>query len=248
MIQSRHRVTDRLKAALHARGIDTGYPADAMLLPTDCTFEAPCGLKWMDIHGRIAMGCFSYAVSGYFNNVTIGRYVSIGEEVQMGRGDHSIRWLSTAPIFYVSEPIVDVGNDFNGAGEYHHFRPDLAGAQGFVQGNTIVIENDVWIGHRAYVRPGVTIQTGAIIGANTVVTRDVPPYAVVVGNPGRVVRYRFDEALIARLLKSRWWTLAPWQLDGIDVSRPELSIDALERRVAGTPPFEPTIVRLADLV
>ena len=243
----RYVITEALKNALHARGVDTALPPGATLLPGDSVFEGPCGLKWMDVHGRIAMGCFSYGVSGYFNNVTMGRYVSIGEDVQMGRGDHSIAWLSTGPSFYEQQKFLEVGTDFNGAPEFHAFRPDTSGCRGFVAGSTIVIENDVWIGHRAYVRPGVRIGTGAIIGAYAVVTRDVPPYAVVVGNPGRVVRYRFDEALIARLLASRWWRLAPWQLTGIDVSRPEASIDALERRSAGTPAFEPTVTRLTDL-
>jgi len=81
-----------------------------------------------------------------------------------------------------------------------------------------------------------------------VVTRDVPPYAVVVGNPGRVVRYRFDAALIARLLASKWWTLAPWQLNGIDVSRPAESIEALERRVAESEPYKPDLVHMVELV
>lgn len=244
----RYVISGALKDALKARGIDSALPPGSRVLPPNCVFEPPCSIQWMDIFGRIAVGSFSYGVSGHFNNVTIGRYVSIGDEVQMGRGDHSIAWLSTSPFFYLNETIFSVGREFAGADAYHAFRPDTSGAAGFVQGSTIVIENDVWIGHRAYIRPGVTIGTGAIIGAYAVVSRDVPPYAVVVGNPGRVVRYRFDEALIARLLASRWWTLAPWQLEGIDLSRPAESIDALERRVAETEAYTPDLVHLIDLV
>lgn len=80
------------------------------------------------------------------------------------------------------------------------------------------IGHDVWIGTGAQVLSGVSIGTGAIVGAGSVVSRDVPPYAVAVGAPARVVRTRFDEATVARLLASEWWT---WSLDEIR-SRPEL--------------------------
>jgi acetyltransferase-like isoleucine patch superfamily enzyme len=70
----------------------------------------------------------------------------------------------------------------------------------------IVIGNDVWVGRDATLLGGITIGDGAIIGAYAVVANDVPPYAVVVGNPARVIRYRFDPDTIARLLALRWWT------------------------------------------
>lgn len=72
------------------------------------------------------------------------------------------------------------------------------------RGDTVV-GNDVWIGTDATILPGVTIGDGAVIGAKAVVAKDVPPYAVVVGNPGRVVRTRFDDATVQKLLAIRWW-------------------------------------------
>ncbi|WP_313899145.1 CatB-related O-acetyltransferase [Methylobacterium sp. J-090] len=248
LVLGRYLLTAELKRKLHARGVETAHGPGAMWIPEESAYEAPCSVKWMDLHGYLRMGCFSYGVTGYFNNIEVGRYTSIGEEVQMGRGDHSINWLSTTPTFYLHEKLFDVGQSFTGATEYDAYRPNTEGSQGFVMGSRIMIENDVWIGHRAYIRQGVRIGTGAIIGAYAVVTRDVPPYAVMVGNPARAVRYRFAEPLIARLLASRWWTLAPWQLKGIDVSRPEVSIDALERRVAESEPFVPSTFALADLL
>lgn len=68
-----------------------------------------------------------------------------------------------------------------------------------------VIGNDVWIGHNATILPGVKIGDGAIIGAYSVVAKDIPPYAVAVGNPVKIVKYRFDEELISLLLKYKWW-------------------------------------------
>ncbi len=76
----------------------------------------------------------------------------------------------------------------------------------------IKIGNDVWIGMDVVVLSGVTINDGAVIAARTVVTKDVPPYAVVAGNPGRVKKKRFDEETIIKLLEIRWWD---WPLEKI---------------------------------
>ncbi|MCF1708013.1 CatB-related O-acetyltransferase [Tabrizicola sp. J26] len=92
-----------------------------------------------------------------------------------------------------------------------------------------VIGNDVWIGHGALILPGVTIGNGAIIGAGAVVARDVPDYAIVAGNPARVIRYRFDPEVIERLNRIAWWD---WPVERIASKVPALvsdDIDALER-------------------
>ncbi|MBC8154297.1 MAG: CatB-related O-acetyltransferase [Bacteroidetes bacterium] len=73
-----------------------------------------------------------------------------------------------------------------------------------VKGDTVV-GNDVWLGYQATIMPGVTIGDGAIIGARSVVTKAVPPYAIVGGNPARVIRYRFSDEIIGHLLQLRWW-------------------------------------------
>ncbi|MDZ4830084.1 MAG: CatB-related O-acetyltransferase [Phycisphaerae bacterium] len=77
------------------------------------------------------------------------------------------------------------------------------------QRGPIVVGNDVWIGLEALILPGVTIGDGAVIGARAVVTHDVPPYAVFVGNPARLLRQRYDDATIAKLLAMRWWDWSP---------------------------------------
>lgn len=75
-----------------------------------------------------------------------------------------------------------------------------------------VIGNDVWIGREATIMPGVTIGDGAVIGAHSVVTKDVDPYAIVAGNPARIIRRRFNDADIARLLAAKWWD---WPIEKI---------------------------------
>jgi len=77
----------------------------------------------------------------------------------------------------------------------------------------MVIGNDVWIGLDATIMPGVTIGDGAIIGAKSVVTHDVEPYTVVAGNPARVVKKRFDDETMKRLLKIQWWN---WPIQTIE--------------------------------
>jgi virginiamycin A acetyltransferase len=69
----------------------------------------------------------------------------------------------------------------------------------------IVIENDVWIGANSTIMSGITIHNGAIIAAGSTVTKDVPPYAIVAGNPGKVVKYRFNRKQIEDLLEISWW-------------------------------------------
>lgn len=76
-----------------------------------------------------------------------------------------------------------------------------------------VVGNDVWIGHNAIIMPGVTLGDGVIVAAGAVVTKDVPPYAIVGGNPAQVIRRRFSDTVIADLLAIRWWD---WPIDKIE--------------------------------
>lgn len=94
-----------------------------------------------------------------------------------------------------------------------------------------VIGNDVWIGYNATILNGVTIGDGAIIGAGSVVTEDVPPYAIVGGNPAKLIRFRFNQEIIERLTRSAWWDYGPDILSGLDISNPEYCIDEIEKRV-----------------
>jgi len=127
----------------------------------------------------------------------IGRYGSIadGVEILLG-GNHRTDWVTTYPF-----PAL--------AGLW----PAARGMIGFdATRGDVVIGNDVWLGSQAMILSGVTIGDGAVVAARAVVTRDVPPYAIVAGNPAKLVRLRLPEAEVAALLASRWWTLPPEQV------------------------------------
>lgn len=116
----------------------------------------------------------------------IGRYCSIARGARILNHNHPGGFKSTSGLFF---------NPHFGLCDHS-----------LVEFNPLEIGNDVWIGANAVVLPEVNrIGDGAIIGAGAVVSRDVPPYAVVLGNPARVVKYRFEERVIAALLKEKWW-------------------------------------------
>ncbi|MGV2130867.1 CatB-related O-acetyltransferase [Agrobacterium vitis] len=240
-------MSQTLKDKLFKIGVQTSVGAGGSPYPLESQFEAPCNTQWIDIQHSFAIGAFSYTVSGYFFACRIGRYCSIGENVQLGRGNHPITWLSTNPVFY-HKKLFTPGSSFGWAPDLDAYEPEMQNTAPLPFVQNVDIGNDVWIGHGSFIRPGVKIGDGAIIAAMSVVTKDVPPYSVVAGNPAVVKKYRFPEEIRNRLALSRWWRLAPWQLRGIDVSRPESSIDAIERRVSGTPAFEPGLIKFRDLV
>ncbi|HSV68807.1 MAG TPA: CatB-related O-acetyltransferase [Methylibium sp.] len=239
------RLTPAVIDELRQRGVSTLLAPGAML-PSDTVFEPPCSFKWMSIGHSLHLGAFSYAVSGFYFACRIGRYCSFGEQVQIGRHPHPMHWASTSPFFYtrfdaVLDQPLPSGADLVPHKDFpHRTRP--------VTAKITTIGNDVWIGHGAFVLPGVSIGDGAVVAAQSVVTKDVPPYAVVAGSPARVVKYRFPEAQIEALRASRWWEFAPWTLKGAPVD----DIDAFVRFVAGlrerdAPRHDPAPVALSEV-
>jgi len=141
---------------------------------------------------RFVERCVLYHFPFMDDRLVIGRFCAIarGARFVMNGANHALDGLSTYPF------------QIFGQGWEAGFDPaDYAAGR---RGDTIV-GNDVWIGMEAMILPGVTIGDGAIVAARAVVSRDAPPYAVVAGNPARVVRERFPAGEVERLLKLRWW-------------------------------------------
>lgn len=121
------------------------------------------------------------------STLRIGKYCSFAPDVRIFLGgEHRVEWATTYPFSVLWQ---------EGLGIAGH--PATKG--------DVVIGNDVWVGYSATILSGVTVGDGAVIGANANVFEDVPPYAIVAGNPARVVRYRFAPESIARLQALAWW-------------------------------------------
>lgn len=213
-------------------------------LPNHTRLEAPSSLKWTQYEHSIHMGAFSYQVSGYCFAARIGRYCSFGEEVQIGRQNHPLTWASTSPAFYLNGKMFeDLKGGFEGAKELQAYQ--IQHKEPPTKVKVTYIGHDVWIGHGAYIGAGVTIGHGAIVAANAVVTKDVPDYAVVAGNPAVIKKYRVPAGMISRLLNCNWWRFAPWQLTHLDPSDPQRFVKGIWA-MEDVEPFQPSVVDLRE--
>lgn len=136
------------------------------------------------------VGSNSGGINTYLYNVKIGKFCSIAHNVQMLAKGHRAEFVSTYP-FYSSRVSFlyksKVSNNLD------------------LTVKPIEVKNDVWIGANVIILGGVTVGNGAIIGAGSVVTKNVPDYSIVVGNPAKVVKMRFDDLTISKLLHLSWW-------------------------------------------
>tara|TARA_R110001606_G_scaffold81403_5_gene187307 strand:+ start:139 stop:873 length:735 start_codon:yes stop_codon:yes gene_type:complete len=231
--------------ALRRSGIEVlSRGAPNINLPLHTVLEAPGSLKWTQYEHSIELGAFSYQVSGYCFAARIGRYCSFGEGTQIGRQNHPTDWASTSPAFYLGDQMYDLGETFANADLFHNYR--FKTNTPATDAKITSIGNDVWIGHGAYIAAGTTIGDGAIVGAHAVVTRDVPAYAVVAGNPALVKKMRLPSSLITLMLQAQWWQFAPWQMDHLDPSDPTAFCKGVLKMVNSTPPYTCETVDLRE--
>lgn len=212
-----------LTDALVGAGLEILWNPGQVHISSDFMFEPPCSIKWARIGPKVSLGAYSYAVSGHFQSVTIGRYTSIGEEVQTGRGNHNPHSVSNSPIFDFKEQLFALGPSWQ-SNRAHADR-----VSNKYELPTTQIGHDVWIGHGAFIKPGIEIGNGAIVGAHAVVTKNVKPYSVVAGNPAKLIRMRFDEETIGKLLDSEWWNLNLEQLEGIKFDDPGQVVERVRK-------------------
>lgn len=145
----------------------------------------------------------------------IGRYCSIAERVIIGvdPAGHPLNWLSTHPFQY-SKKYLSMESPLTYEGEWLD----------------VVIGNDVWIGQEAIIMKGVKIGNGAVIGARSIVTQDIPDYAIAVGVPARIIKYRFSEEIIKELNNYPWWQLPESSLKGVSFNDISTSLEQLSKK------------------
>jgi len=165
---------------------------------------------------RSTIGKYTYMLNAKVGNADLGSFCSIGPEALVGGlGRHPTSYISTHPAFYSTKKQAGIS---------------LVSADLFNELPRTKIGSDVWIGARAIVLDGVKIHDGAIIAAGSVVTKDVPPYAIVGGIPAKLIKYRFKEEIINKLLDVRWWDM---DFETIKVNsgafcNPEITLEDIE--------------------
>ena len=181
----------------------------------------------------------------FLRSCAIGDYVQINrrnilENVNMGDRTYTgpntvLKHVSIGKYCALSWNISATGNIHDYGRVSSHPFPDFV-SFGIVEKNvplehkTITLGNDVWIGANVCILSGVKIGDGAIVGAGSVVTKDIPSYAIAVGNPAKVIKYRFSEEHIARLLKIQWWNWPDDQIRAnIEVFHEQLSDKTLRK-------------------
>jgi len=155
--------------------------------------------------GLATVGAFTYSMSALPDELNVGRYCSISRNVNFIDSDHPTDQLTTSAFLF---------RRWNHLFKEFHTEGVREFAEGFSpKGKPYpTIGHDVWIGDNVTMSMGIHIGTGAILAANSTVTKDVPPYAIVGGNPAKLIKFRVPESVIEPLLRSEWWEYNPQQI------------------------------------
>lgn len=159
-------------------------------------------------------------VGSYVSDAEIGRHTMIGSRVSIGGFEHPITWLSVAP-FQWGQSLGKFGlSEESSKVLFRRKKPDY---------RRTFIGSDVWIGNNCVLKAGVKIGHGAVIGAGAVVTKNIEPYEVHVGNPAKFLKYRFNLNQISALLNLKWWELDLNQICNLDFENIDKCIDSLQQ-------------------
>lgn len=198
-----------------------GLNIDLLRLKGELNCSAPVSFQNCLISGNCSVGAFTYfGKNCEIRNTEIGNYCSISAEVIINPFQHPINFLSTSGFAF---------GDNGGLGDFDEFKRIKSKKKQNKQGE-VKIGNDVWIGRRVIIMAGVNIGDGAIIAANSVVTKDVPPYSVYGGVAAKLIRMRFDPNLVDIISKSSWfdYVLDSKVLGNIDYSNVIESVDIID--------------------
>jgi len=161
--------------------------------------------------GLATIGAFSYSYSPLPERVTVGRYCSISSGLKFIDSSHPLETVTTSAFMFRPKNLLFSNYQSNDVLEYA--KKYVAHSNSYPK-----IGHDVWIGSNVTLSSRVSIGNGAVIAANSTVTKDVPPYAIVGGNPAKIIKYRFNDDLIQNLLTSEWWEYDPREMFSRDPS------------------------------
>lgn len=171
-----------------------------LALIIDSKVDKKAAISYFTKFYRSSIQKYSYVGDSCFIiNTSIGKFCSIAGNCTMGVANHPLDWVSTSPIFHSGKNILR--KNFS---ELKYKAYDLT-----------VIGNDVWIGEGVLIKSGIKIGDGAVIGAKSLVTKNVEPYSVVGGIPAKEIRKRFSSDIIEELLNFKWWDLSDDELETI---------------------------------
>ena len=195
------------------------------------------------------MGSFSYSNAIIPRlDIKMGRYCSIANGLSFIAGKHPLDTISTSSFIYDSNFYIFKDASIERIKKSYTHTP-----YGMLipPSPPTIFENDVYVCTNALLKPGITLHTGCVVAQNAIVTKDVPPYAIVGGSPARILKYRFDELTIKRLLELKWWEYHFADFDNIDPKKDiNYYLDELEDRIIKRiiKPFDPKKMQFEELI
>ncbi|WP_086256345.1 CatB-related O-acetyltransferase [Campylobacter vicugnae] len=195
------------------------------------------------------MGSFSYSNAIIPRlDIKMGRYCSIANGLSFIAGKHPLDTISTSSFIYDSNFYIFKDASIERIKKSYTHTP-----YGMLipPSPPTIFENDVYVCTNALLKPGITLHTGCVVAQNAIVTKDVPPYAIVGGSPTRILKYRFDELTIKRLLELKWWEYHFADFDNIDPKKDiNYYLDELEDRIIKRiiKPFDPKKMQFEELI
>ncbi|MDR2341974.1 MAG: CatB-related O-acetyltransferase [Campylobacteraceae bacterium] len=229
-------IRDKLREAnifFKVDGSERHKPSDILQIMSDVAIEPYCA--FLGGSNLISMGSFSYSWSTLSHEMSVGRYCSIASGLSIMGTRHPYEWISTSSFTYDKNFVI-----FNKSLE--DFSANYTVHKTPATNNKIVIGNDVWIGANVLLSRGITINDGAVIAANSVVTKDVEPYTVVGGVPAKVIKKRFSDDVICALRMLQWWDYKFSDFNNLDIKNPMKFVVKLRNLVekGSIIPYKPT--------
>ena len=187
-------------------------------------------------------GFMSYSNSNLPLDIKIGRYCSLAWGISFVSWNHPYSCLSTNIFTHDRQTDLTVRaiRDFSPEGKYFNFVPAPQKPQ-------VEIQNDVWIGQNATLLAGITVGTGSIIAANSIVTKNVDPYSIVGGNPARIIKYRFPKEIIERLLLTKWWEYKFTDFSELNIAHIESFLNDFEKNNKDLNKYVPDKIIIKDI-